>query len=77
MNYCNTVKDKKKLMPIIRVEMFEGRTIEQKRELTEVFTREMARICKTDAASIYIVFEDVKKENWGAGGKLCSDKYPD
>ena len=64
-------------MLVIKIEMFEGRTISAKRELAEVFTKEMARICKTDAASIYIIFEDVKKENWAAGGKLCSDKYPD
>jgi len=63
-------------MPIIHVEMWEGRTLEQKRELVEVLTRETARIIKTDPDSIYIVIEDVKKENWGAGGRLCSDKHP-
>ncbi len=31
-------------MPIVRVELFEGRSVQQKRELVEVFTREMARI---------------------------------
>lgn len=45
-------------MPIVHVEMWEGRSLEQKRE------------------SVYIVIQDVKKENWGAGGRLCSDKYP-
>ena len=63
-------------MPIIRVEMWEGRTLEQKRELVEVLTRETARIVGTEPDSIYIVIEDVKKENWGAGGRLCSDKHP-
>lgn len=63
-------------MPIIRVEMWQGRTLEQKRELVEVLTRETARIVGTDPDSIYIVIEDVKKENWGAGGRLCSDKHP-
>ena len=64
-------------MPIIRIEMWEGRSIEQKRELVEVYTREMARISGCGTDSIYIVIDDVKKENWGAGGKLCSDKYPE
>jgi len=63
-------------MPVIRVEMWEGRTVEQKRELVEVFSREMARICGCSIDSVYIVIKDVKKENWGAGGMLCSDKYP-
>ncbi len=64
-------------MPIIRIEMWEGRTVEQKRELVETFTKEMARITNCEESSIYMVIDEIKKENWGAGGKLCSDKYPD
>jgi 4-oxalocrotonate tautomerase len=64
-------------MPIIRVEMWEGRTLDQKRELVDVLSRETARIIGGSIDSIYVVIEDVKKENWGAGGRLCSDKYPD
>ena len=64
-------------MPIIRVEMFEGRTVEQKRELVARLTEETARITGCSPESVYVVIEDVKKENWGAGGMLCSEKYPD
>jgi 4-oxalocrotonate tautomerase len=64
-------------MPIIRVEMWEGRSVEQKRELVRVFTAEMARIAGCEPASIYVLIDDVKKSNWGAGGQLASDKYPD
>ena len=62
-------------MPIIRIDMWEGRSIEQKRELVNVLTRETARIAGCAPESIYIVIQDVKKEDWGAGGQLCSDKY--
>jgi 4-oxalocrotonate tautomerase len=65
------------LMPIIRVEMVAGRTVEQKRELVEVLTRETARIVGSSASSIFVVIDDVNKENWGAGGKLLSDSHPD
>jgi len=64
-------------MPIIRLEMLAGRTIAQKRELVEVLTRETARIAGSSPASIFVVIEDVAKENWGAGGKLLSDTHPD
>ena len=64
-------------MPIIRVEMLPGRTVEQKRELVDVLTHETARIAGCSKESIYVVIEDVKKENWGVGGQLCSDKFPD
>ena len=57
--------------------MWEGRTLDQKRELVEVLTKEMARIAKCDVDSVYVVIEEVKKENWGAGGRLCSEKHPD
>jgi len=39
-------------MPIIRVEMWEGRTKEQKRELVEVLSKEMARITDCGLNSI-------------------------
>jgi 4-oxalocrotonate tautomerase len=64
-------------MPVIRVEMLAGRTVAQKRELVEVLTRETARIAGSSPASIFVVIEDVAKENWGAGGKLLSDTHPD
>lgn len=60
-------------MPIIRVEMLAGRTVEQKRELAEVLTRETARIAGTNPSSIFVVFEDVAKENWAVGGTLIAD----
>ena len=63
-------------MPIIRVAMWEGRSVDQKRELVEALSKETARITGCDVASIYVVIEDVKKENWGAGGELCSEKFP-
>ena len=64
-------------MPVIRVEMLAGRSVAQKRELVAVLTRETARIAGTSPASIFVVIEDVAKENWGAGGKLLSDTHPD
>lgn len=60
-------------MPIIRVELIEGRTLEQKKELVEVLTRETSRIAGCSVASIYVVIEDVKKENWGVAGRLLSE----
>lgn len=63
-------------MPMIRVEMLEGRSIEQKRELVQSLSREMARVTGCSVGSVYVVIEDVKKENWGIGDQLCYDKFP-
>ena len=63
-------------MPIIRVELIEGRTVAQKRELVDSLSKEMARITGCSLGSIYVVIEDVKKENWGIGNELLLDKFP-
>jgi 4-oxalocrotonate tautomerase len=60
-------------MPIIRVELIEGRTMEQKREFAEVVTREAARILRCTPDAINILFAPVALNEWAVGGKLASD----
>ncbi|MBL4741168.1 MAG: 2-hydroxymuconate tautomerase family protein [Sneathiella sp.] len=64
-------------MPIIRVEMFEGRDARTKQELVESLTSEMVRITGCSAASVNVVINNVAKEDWGLGGELASTKFPD
>jgi len=61
-------------MPIVRVEMLEGRPIEVKRELTQKLTEETARILGQKPENIFVILEDVSKENWGVDGTLLADK---
>ena len=61
-------------MPIIRVELFKGRSIEQKREFAEVVTRETSRILKCSPEAVSIVFADTAQEDWATAGRLASDK---
>ena len=60
-------------MPFIHVRLFEGRSIEQKREFSESVTREAVKILKCTPDSVDIVFDDVKKSDWAHNGKLASD----
>ena len=60
-------------MPMIRVELFEGRTVEQKREFVEVVTRESARILKCSPEAVDIIFVHIAKDDWASAGKLASD----
>lgn len=64
-------------MPMIRVEMFRGRTVDQKRALAKALTEAFVQTCGGTPQSIHIVVEDIAKENWAIGGGLCSDLYPD
>ena len=60
-------------MPVITVQMWEGRSKGQKRELVEVLTRETARIIDCPEEAVQIILQDVKVENWGLGGRLASE----
>jgi 4-oxalocrotonate tautomerase len=60
-------------MPVIQVTMSQGRTVEQKRELVQVLTKETARILKTKEENIRILIYEVSKENWGNAGILGVD----
>ena len=60
-------------MPIVRVEMWPGRTHEQKQKLVKAITDAMVEIGKTTPEATLIVFEDVDKSNWAQSGILASD----
>jgi 4-oxalocrotonate tautomerase len=61
-------------MPIVRVEMWSGRTVAQKKELARVITDAMVNIAHTTADATIIVFEDIPKENWAQSGLLASEE---
>ncbi|HSP55809.1 MAG TPA: tautomerase family protein [Dehalococcoidia bacterium] len=61
-------------MPIVRVEMWTGRTLAQKKELARVITDAMVNIAHTTAEATIIVFEDIARENWAQSGKLASEE---
>ena len=60
-------------MPVIRVEMFEGRNAEQKRALVKELTETFVRTAGGTPESVQIVLTDVAKDDWAVAGKLCSD----
>jgi 4-oxalocrotonate tautomerase len=63
-------------MPIIRVEMFKGRTRDQKRALVRELTEAFNRTCGGTPESVHIVLTDIDKEDWGAAGILVADRSP-
>ncbi|MBA7700039.1 2-hydroxymuconate tautomerase [subsurface metagenome] len=60
-------------MPVVIVEMWEGRTIEQKRQLVEGITSSFAKI-GTSPEAVHIILKDNPKHNWAISGKLASEK---
>jgi 4-oxalocrotonate tautomerase len=61
-------------MPTIRVEMFEGRTPEQKRNLVKALTEACVETLGTKPESVDVILYDVKPSEWATGGVLWSEK---
>ena len=60
-------------MPVVTVDMWEGRTIEQKRQLVEGITSSLVKIGVPQEA-VHIIIKDNPKHNWAIGGKLASER---
>ena len=61
-------------MPTIRVELFEGRTVDQKRALAAALTEATVRVLGGSPNGIDVVFFDIARHDWATGGTLWSDK---
>ena len=61
-------------MPTIRVELFEGRSTEQKRQLAQALTDAVVRTLGGAADGVDIVFHDIARQDWATGGVLWSDR---
>jgi 4-oxalocrotonate tautomerase len=60
-------------MPTIHVEMFEGRTAEQKKNLVEKVTQAAVDALGCKPETVDIIITDIRKDNWSTGGKLWSE----
>ena len=59
-------------MPVVIVEMWEGRNIEQKKQLVQGITSAFAKI-GTPTEAVHIILKDNPKHNWAIAGKLASE----
>jgi 4-oxalocrotonate tautomerase len=60
-------------MPIVTIELIEGRSVEQKREMAKKITETITEITKIPKDAVEIIFNDMKKENYSKGGLLAID----
>lgn len=61
-------------MPYVNIYMFEGRTVDQKREMADKITNVISEVGKVPQESVHILFIDLPKTNIAKGGILQSDK---
>ena len=60
-------------MPIVTIELIEGRTVDQKREMAKKITEVIKEVAKVKEDAVEIIFHDMKKENFAKAGKLILD----
>ncbi len=60
-------------MPFVIVEMWEGRTVDQKRNLVKAITDAMVKHADCKPDHLHVVIHDTPKDSWGRAGKLGSD----
>lgn len=61
-------------MPVVTIQLWEGRTADQKRRLVEAVTQAMVEHADAKPDHLHVVLQEVPKENWGRAGVLGSDR---
>lgn len=61
-------------MPVVTVEMWPGRTVEQKRKLTKAITDAMIEHAEAKPDHLHVIIHDIPLENWARAGVLGIDQ---
>jgi 4-oxalocrotonate tautomerase len=61
-------------MPIIQVNLIEGRSVEQKRKLVAGITDVVVKSLDVEADTVKIILQDMAKHNYAIAGVLFMDK---
>jgi len=70
--YIRTIREG--YMPIITVNMFEGRTVDQKRKLVAEMTDAVVNSIGVKPEDVRIILQDMAKYDYSIGGKLVIDR---
>lgn len=60
-------------MPVITVQMWEGRSVEQKRRLVKAMTDAMVEHAGARPDALHVIIQEYGPEDWGRGGTLAID----
>jgi 4-oxalocrotonate tautomerase len=61
-------------MPIVQIDLLEGRTYEQKKVMVEKITEVLMETAGAKRESISIIIRDMAKENYAHAGQLASER---
>ena len=69
----NSVKEVMRI-PVVRIDMFKGRTLAQKKVLVEKVTDAIVEAVDVPKESVTVILRDIDRENFAQGGTLFSEK---
>lgn len=61
-------------MPVVTVQLFEGRTVDQKRALTRAITDAMVEHAGARPDGLHVIIQEYGRENWARAGVLGVDR---
>lgn len=64
-------------MPVVTVDLWPGRSVNQKRRLVAAITEAMVEHAGAGSEHLHVIIHDVAKESWGRDGRLGIDNEPD
>lgn len=60
-------------MPVVTIQMAEGRSLDQKRRVVQEITRSIAETFQIDPGIVTVLIQELKKENIAKSGVLLSE----
>lgn len=60
-------------MPVVNIQMFEGRSDESKQKIAKDVTDSIAKHTGVDPQYVYVIFNDVELKNWAISGEAYSE----
>ncbi len=61
-------------MPVVTVQIWEGRTLDQKRALAKAITEAMVTHADAKPDGLHVILQEIPKENWARAGVLGVDR---
>jgi 4-oxalocrotonate tautomerase len=61
-------------MPVVIIEMYPGRTPEQKRALVQAITEAMVEHAGARPDHLHVILHEVAPENWALAGRLGTER---